>query len=72
MGRLDVIDTGPGLSPAVMAKLFQPFFSTRAGGLGLGLSLCDTLATGMGGRLSAQPHPSGGAAFCLTLPLATP
>lgn len=72
LGRLDVIDTGPGLSPAVMAKLFQPFFSTRAGGLGLGLSLCDTLATGMGGRLSAQPHPSGGAAFCLTLPLATP
>ena len=72
MGRLEVIDTGPGLPPQVMDKLFQPFFSTRDGGLGLGLSLCDTLASGMGGRLSARQGPDGGAAFCLTLPLATP
>jgi C4-dicarboxylate-specific signal transduction histidine kinase len=54
----------------VLPRLFEPFFSTREGGLGLGLSLCETLASGMGGSLSAANRPEGGAVFSLRLPLA--
>jgi C4-dicarboxylate-specific signal transduction histidine kinase len=71
-GVLTVADTGPGVSPEVLAHLFEPFFSTRKDGLGLGLSLCETLAQGMGGSLAAGHHPPRGALFTLTLPLATP
>ena len=68
--RVAVLDTGIGLAPDVLPRLFQPFFSTRAGGLGLGLSLCETLASGMGGGLTAHNREGGGAEFTLTLPLA--
>ncbi len=70
LARLDVSDSGPGISPAALPRLFEPFFSTRDGGLGLGLSLCDTLATGMGGSLSAAAADARGATFTLKLPLA--
>lgn len=70
-GRLDVADSGPGIAPEALQRLFQPFFSTRVGGLGLGLSLCETLASGMGGGLTARNREGGGAEFTLTLPLAT-
>lgn len=69
-GRLDVADSGPGIPPEAMARLFQPFFSAREGGLGLGLSLCETLANGLGGSLTARNREGGGAEFTLTLPLA--
>ncbi len=71
-GRLEVSDRGPGIAPDAMERLFQPFFSTREGGLGLGLSLCETLASGMGGSLSARHRDGGGATLVLTLPLASP
>jgi C4-dicarboxylate-specific signal transduction histidine kinase len=67
-GRLQVADTGPGIAPEVLSRIFEPFFSTRTGGLGLGLSLCETLATNMGGALTAAPNESHGALFTLTLP----
>jgi len=70
MGVLSVVDTGPGISPDTLPHVFEPFFSTREGGLGLGLSLCETLATGMGGQLRAQANAPRGAVFVLTLPLA--
>jgi C4-dicarboxylate-specific signal transduction histidine kinase len=69
-GELHVADSGPGIPAEVLPRLFEPFFSTRGGGLGLGLSLCDTLASGMGGSLSAANRPEGGAVFSLRLPLA--
>lgn len=69
-GALTVADTGPGIAPDVLPKLFEPFFTTRAGGLGLGLNLCETLAGGMGGQLTAAHHSPRGAAFRLSLPLA--
>ncbi|RYF43929.1 MAG: two-component sensor histidine kinase [Comamonadaceae bacterium] len=68
-GLLEVVDTGPGIAAEVMARIFEPFFTTREGGLGLGLSLCETLATGMGGHLTAHDNPPRGAAFTLSLPL---
>jgi C4-dicarboxylate-specific signal transduction histidine kinase len=70
-GVLTVTDTGPGVLPEVLPHLFEPFFSTREKGLGLGLSLCETLAQGMGGALSAAHHRPRGAVFTLTLPLAS-
>ena len=65
---LRVRDNGSGLSPEALQRAFEPFFTTRDEGLGLGLSLCETLAVGMGGSLAARNQPSGGAEFTLTLP----
>ncbi len=69
-GQLCVRDTGPGIADDVMARIFEPFFTTRRGGLGLGLSLSESLAAGMGGTLVATNLAPRGAEFCLTLPLA--
>ena len=69
-GRLTLQDTGPGIANNVVAHIFEPFFTTRKGGLGLGLSLCETLASGMGGTLMAYNRVPRGAEFCLSLPLA--
>ena len=69
-GTLKVSDTGPGIAPDVLPRIFEPFFSTREGGLGLGLSLCETLASSMGGSLSASHNSPRGAVFKLALPLA--
>lgn len=66
-GRFLLRDHGPGLAPEVLARLFQPFTSTRPGGLGLSLS--ETLALTMGGRLAAQNAVPHGAEFRLWLPL---
>lgn len=67
---LQVQDSGPGFPPEALLRAFEPFFTTRPGGLGLGLSLCDTLAAGMGGSLAARNRDEGGAELTLTLPSA--
>jgi C4-dicarboxylate-specific signal transduction histidine kinase len=67
--ELAVADSGPGIAPEVLPRLFEPFFSTRKEGLGLGLSLCESLAQGMGGSITAANAPTGGAVFRLRLPL---
>jgi C4-dicarboxylate-specific signal transduction histidine kinase len=71
LGQLQVQDSGPGIPVEALAKVFEPFYSTREGGLGLGLSLCETLAMGMGARLSAANQRSQGAEFTLQIPLAS-
>ena len=64
-----VIDAGPGITPEVAAKLFTPFFSTRAEGMGLGLSLCRTVIEQHGGALDFGPGPrKRGTEFRFTLP----
>ncbi|WP_369656048.1 sensor histidine kinase [Variovorax sp. V213] len=68
-GVLTVTDNGRGIAPEALPRLFEPFFSTREGGLGLGLSLSETLASGMGGSLSAANVAPRGARFTLLLPL---
>ncbi|WP_425261750.1 sensor histidine kinase [Rubrivivax sp. RP6-9] len=70
--RLQVVDSGPGIAPEALPRLFEPFFSTRDGGLGLGLSLCESLAAGLGGSLSAHAAAPRGAEFRLDLQPATP
>ena len=69
VGVLRVVDTGPGIAPDTLPHVFEPFFTTREGGLGLGLSLCETLASGMGGQLRAQIPAARGAELILSLPL---
>ncbi|WP_104656470.1 sensor histidine kinase [Ralstonia insidiosa] len=68
--RFSVVDNGPGVPADMLPRLFEPFFTTRSGGLGLGLPLCDTLAQRLDGALTLQNLPSGGAEAVLTLPLA--
>jgi PAS domain S-box-containing protein len=67
--RIGVLDSGVGL-PDDVATLFQPFHSTKDGGLGMGLSICRTLVTSLRGRLWAERRAERGAAFYVALPLA--
>jgi len=66
--EFQVIDGGPGIPPEVGAKLFTPFFTTRAEGMGLGLSLCRTVVEQHGGFLGHVPHVPRGTVFTFTLP----
>jgi two-component system sensor histidine kinase DctS len=66
-----VTDAGPGVLPEVAAQLCNPFFTTRAEGMGLGLSLCRTVVEQHGGALDFSPGPGGrGTEFRFTLPAA--
>lgn len=69
-GLLSVRDSGPGIAADALPLLFEPFYTTKPGGLGLGLSLCESLARAMHGTLAVRPAPPRGAEFELTLPLA--
>jgi signal transduction histidine kinase len=68
--RIDVADNGPGIDPDHVGQLFDGFFTTRADGLGLGLSICRTILAAHGGSI-AVPSRSGqpGATFSVQLPL---
>ena len=66
---LSVADTGPGLAGTDADRLFQPFYTTRPTGLGLGLAIARSTAEAHGGRLTAGAAPGGGALFRLTLPV---
>lgn len=65
---LSVRDTGPGIAPEVAARIFQPFFTTRAAGTGLGLPIVHRIADAHGGRVTIENHPSGGAVVTVLLP----
>lgn len=65
---LDVIDTGPGVAPDLQTKIFEALFTTKARGIGLGLSVSRSLAESNGGTLSLASTPGEGATFTLTLP----
>lgn len=67
--RLSVIDTGPGIAPALAAKVFQPFVTTRARGTGLGLAVVQKIVVLHNGRISLQSAPGSGARFTIVLPL---
>ena len=69
--RISVQDEGCGLSPNV-EQLFQPFYTTKPQGLGMGLAICRAIADAHRGRLWAEPHPERGAVFHFELPIAGP
>ncbi len=69
--QTDVLDTGCGLPEAVKADLFQPFTTTKADGLGVGLAISQSIIEGHYGKIWVEPNPSGGSRFSFTLPLAS-
>ena len=71
LASISVVDNGPGLSPAQAEAVFTPFFTTKPGGSGIGLSLARQIALAHGGRLEHVPAAHGGAAFRLLLPQPT-
>lgn len=71
MVHVQVADSGGGLDPQVAARLFEPFFSTKDTGMGLGLSICRTIIEAQGGKIWASRSRMGGTAFHFTLMAAT-
>lgn len=68
--RLSVSDNGPGLAPHDADKIFEAFYTTKPGGLGLGLPISRSIVQAHGGRLWVESSPQGGATFHLSLPVA--
>lgn len=66
--RVSVADTGPGIAPEVLERLFQPFMTTKPQGMGVGLSISRSIIEAHGGRIWAEANPGGGALFHFTLP----
>lgn len=65
--EISVADTGPGIPPEVATHLFQPFFTTKPNGMGVGLPISRTIIEAHGGRLWVEPGPRGGTVFRMTL-----
>lgn len=70
--ELRVLDTGPGFDPVHAERLFDPFFSTRTGGTGLGLALVEKIIQAHDGTVRARNRPEGGAVFEVSLPIVSP
>jgi PAS domain S-box-containing protein len=66
--RVGVRDTGPGLSTESLTRLFQPFYTTKPAGMGMGLSICRSIIEAHGGRLWAIPCEPRGSLFQFTIP----
>jgi two-component system sensor kinase FixL len=71
MVEVSVADTGAGISADISAQLFQPFITTKAQGMGVGLSISRTIIEAHGGRIWTEPNPGGGPVFKFTLRVAT-
>ena len=66
--RIDVIDRGHGMPKSVQDNLFNPFFTTKSGGMGMGLAISQTIVKSHGGKLGFESNPGGGTTFFVTLP----
>jgi two-component system, LuxR family, sensor kinase FixL len=67
MIAISVADTGAGIAPEVASQLFQPFVTSKAHGMGVGLSICRTIVEAHGGRITVEPNSAGGTIFRFTL-----
>lgn len=65
-----VCDNGPGIPEADLERIFDSFFTTKSDGVGIGLSICQSIVAAHGGALAAGNRPQGGATFSVTLPAA--
>ena len=65
-----MVDRGGGVPVALVERIFEPFFSTRENGLGIGLDICNSILEAHGGSISYSPGPDGGAQFQLLFPAA--
>ena len=70
MVEVSVGDTGPGIPAEILASVFDPFFSTKPNGMGMGLPISRTIVEAHGGQLWAETNHGGGATFRFTLPIA--
>jgi PAS domain S-box-containing protein len=66
---VSISDSGPGLPPTNLADIFDAFYTTKASGLGMGLSICRSIVDAHGGRLWATPNEPHGAVFRIMLPI---
>ena len=69
--QVAVTDTGPGVEPDAVERIFRPFWSGDGGGTGLGLTIARELALALGGRLELESEPGRGSRFVLVLPVQT-
>jgi PAS domain S-box-containing protein len=69
--QIQVIDCGAGIDPEVAPKIFGPFFTTKAEGIGMGLAICRTIIEAHDGRIWMSPEPTGGSCFHFTIPVRT-
>ena len=67
--EVSVIDSGKGVPDSEVVKLFEPFYTTKETGMGIGLSICQTIVEVHGGKMWYSPNPAGGAIFHFTLPI---
>jgi len=65
---VSVADRGCGIAPEVAQQMFSPFFTTKPGGMGMGLHICRSIMETHGGRVWAEPNPGGGTTFSFSLP----
>ena len=65
---ITVEDTGPGIEPENIERIFKPFYTTKSEGMGMGLAICRSIVEAHGGRLFATPGPSCGLALHIALP----
>lgn len=68
--QLSVVDSGPGINPAIVDRLFEPFTTTKPTGIGLGLAMSRSMVEAHGGELWAEPGAGGGTVFHFSLPTA--
>jgi C4-dicarboxylate-specific signal transduction histidine kinase len=66
--RISVQDSGPGLNPQIFDRLFDPFYTTKADGMGMGLSICRSIIEAHDGRIWASAMPGPGSTFNVSLP----
>lgn len=66
--KFRIFDRGSGVPLEVQEKLFQPFFTTKTDGMGMGLAICQTIVQAHGGELRHEPNPEGGSEFYFTIP----
>lgn len=67
--RISVTDDGNDIPDSEVGKLFEPFYTTKETGMGIGLSICQTIIESHGGKIYYSPNPVGGAIFYFTLPV---
>jgi len=65
---LEVVDTGPGIPPDIRGKIFSPYYTTKSGGVGLGLSIVHQIVDELGGQTEVISPPEGGSLFRITFP----
>jgi C4-dicarboxylate-specific signal transduction histidine kinase len=68
--QVSVADCGPGICADDAEEIFEPLFTTKSSGMGIGLATCRTIIEAHGGRIGCEPNPAGGTVFRFTLPIA--